>query len=144
MADAARLSQPECQWYPTWQGKTYYRTSWYMYTALKKALEYGGPLLHNFVVDLWLEWLAGEACGEAAAGGTQNRLNLSQIAFSPKFCYRWESTGYSIINELCRHSYGHRNLGHGRFRPEVLRHRYFYVYDGCNKMCTQTEFSDVL
>ena len=32
-----------------------------------------------------------------------------------------------MINELCRHNYGHRNLGHGRFRPEVLRHWYFYM-----------------
>ena len=38
-----------------------------------------------------------------------------------------ESSGYAIINEFCRHNYGHRNLGHGQFRPEVLRHRYFYM-----------------
>jgi hypothetical protein len=25
------------------------------------------------------------------------------------------------------HNYGHRNSGHGRFRPEVLRHRYLYM-----------------
>ena len=52
---------------------------------------------------------------------------MTQTASSPKFRYRWESTGYSMINELCRHNYGHRNLGHGRFRPEVLRHWYFYM-----------------
>ena len=50
----------------------------------------------------------------------------SQIVFSPKFCYRSESIGYSIIYELCRHNYGQTNLGHGlRFRPEVLRNRCF-------------------
>jgi hypothetical protein len=44
------------------------------------------------------------------------------ISHSPKFCYRSESTGYSIINELCSHSYGQTNLGHGRVRSEVLEY----------------------
>ena len=56
-----------------------------------------------------------------------------------------------MINELCRHNYGHRNLGHGRFRPEVLRHRYFYMMGviGCvhklnSRMFYTAELGEIL
>jgi hypothetical protein len=51
-------------------------------------------------------------------------------------------TGYSIINELSRHNYGHKfrpwSISAGGTPTSVL------LYDACDDMCTQTEFSDVL
>jgi hypothetical protein len=67
--------------------------------------------------------------------------------------YRYWVLEYSIINGLCRHDYCHRNLGHGRFRPEVLRcrHRYFYIMGviGCvhklsSRMVYTAELGEIL
>jgi hypothetical protein len=48
-----------------------------MYTALKKALEYWGPLLHNFAVDLWRSscWLNTEHA-EPSANRFESKILL--------------------------------------------------------------------
>jgi hypothetical protein len=59
-------------------------------------------------------------------------------------------SGYNPYR-LCRHNYGHRNLGHGRFRLEVLRHWYFYMMGviGCvhklnSRMFYSAELGEIL
>jgi hypothetical protein len=57
--------------------------------------------------------------------GTKATVTVNLVKSVGECTQLYTRTGYSIINELCRHNYGQTNLSHGRFRPEVLLNRYF-------------------
>jgi hypothetical protein len=129
----------------TWE--TYYRTSWYMYTVLKKSAR---VLVSPFVqfcsrsmtrMTCWRStwrsmWRSSCWLNTEHAEPLKNRLQSKILLSMGEYWVLYNK--WTLSPQLWSQKFRPRSISAGGTPTSVL------LYDGCDGMCTQTEFSDVL